>query len=689
MSKISLALVALTLCANQIDAARMVAKQHSGLSALTEQQQKLRKASKNAEASMVCRHPEIKATINADSSVDGVTDINWDSVKATAAHGMKSIDKSIATLSADIKDIEQRIADLEAAGLWGELSTDDINTMLEAACVPLAEFSGTTEGCSGAVALECGWMAPRCMDDFEFPPFEDAVAKFAEQAQAKITGHAKLSVPVFKKQCAKVFSSGECSSLCDDFATKVRAQSNTASGEVMGNKDTLDDLKAQHKTRVQELADAEAEKEACSQAETQLEAFRVQLGKLSGNYASSKSAVGRYNRGLRMRRMQLMRQIRILEEKKVLLERAKQIFAAASVQVEMRAADVAHMEAVIADLEDKLKKQMELIARIEAKIADIEAATETGRLFKIELSRVLSNAVDATVQAIHKPLELLKITPDKKIAQNFDKAEEEAAPAMKTTVRAVASFCAQADTSDALTNPLVKLEGASKELNFICVGQNWDNMIAEAQSSVKGAAKQVVDILLEEQAGVVSDNRIPVDSSMTLRMASGEPKGLRHAVAAYGGKGGTFVDGYVNPGWTVEEANGEVGTVGKMLMLYQKLGEAAELMNQQWEEANAGARALEAQIKDALAQLEKLQELLRAAIKAKEIAEENMNEAQAVVDENEVKKKQMENLVEQGEKSVAEGTEAMEAVKDALLKEHRERAAALLEVLQEMKASRK
>merc|ERR1711865_1217129 len=116
------------------------------------------------------------------------------------------------------------------------------------------------------------------------------------------------------------------------------------------------------------------------------------------------------------------------------------------------------MEGVIADLEDKLRKQMELIARIEAKIADIEAATEVGRLFKIELSRVLSNAVDTTVQAVHKPLELLKITPDKKIAANFDTAEAEAAPAMKATVRAVGSFCSQRDIADALTHPLVKLE---------------------------------------------------------------------------------------------------------------------------------------------------------------------------------------------------------------------------------------
>jgi len=526
------------------------------------------------------------------------------------------------------------------------------------------------------------------MDDFEFPPVDSVVAAFEVAAKAKITGHKKLSVPKFKEQCAKVFL-GECSSFCDEFADKVRAQADAASGAVLGNTDTLDGLRSQHKTKVQELADAEAEKEACAQAQTELEAFRVQLGKLSGNYASSKKAVNSYNRMLRMNTMRLRRQIKVLEQKRQLLARAKAIFAAAKAQVAQRQADVEHMEGVIADLEDKLRKQMELIARIEAKIADIEAATETGRLFKIELSRVLSNAVDTTVQAVHKPLELLKITPDKKIAANFDTAEAEAAPAMKATVQAVASFCAQADTSNALTNPLVKLEGSSEELNFICVGQNWDNMIAEAQSSVKGAAKQVVDILLEEQSGVVSDNRIPVDGSMTLRMASGEPKGLRHAVAAYGGKGGTFVDGYVNPGWTVEEANGEVGTVGKMLKLYQKLGEAAELMNQQFEEANAGARALEAQITEALAQLEKLQELLRQAIAAKEIAEEKMNEAQAVVDENEKIKTQMENNVKQTEAQIEEGEQKQEEVKNELLKEHRERAAALLEVLQEMKASRK
>jgi len=688
MSKLSLTLVAFTLCANQIDAARVAATEHSGVASLTVQQQKFRKAAKNAEADMVCRKPEIKETINKDKSVNGVTDINWDTVKATAADGMKQIDKSISELSGDIKEIEQKIRDLEAAGLWGELSTSDINAMLEAACAPLAEFSGVSD-CASAVDLECGWAAPKCTEEFEFPPFEATVEAFEAQAKSKITGHAKLSVPVFREQCVKVFKTGECTSLCDDFGEKVRAQADSASGEVLGNTDTLDGLKAQLKTKNQELSDAEAEKAACAQAQTQLEAFRVQLGKLSGNYASSKLAVNRYNRMLRMRRMQLAQQIKILEEKKALLVRAKAIFAAASAQVEQRQADVAHMEGVIADLEDKLKKQMELIARIEAKIADIEAATETGRLFKIELSRVLSNAVDTKIQAIHKPLELLKITSESKIAADFDKAEEDAAPAMKATVRAVASFCAQADTSAALTNPLVKLEGSSEQLNFICVGQNWDNMISEAQSSVKGAAKQVVDILEGEQSSVVSDNRVPVDSSLTLRMASGEPKGLRHAVSAYGGQGGTFVDGYVNPGWTVEEKDGAVGTVGKMLKLYQKLGEAAELMTQQWEDAQAGARALEAQIKDALEQLEKLQELLRQAIAAKEIAEANMNEAQAVVDENEQKKQQMEKAVEQTQTMVQEGSAKVEEVKDALLKEHRERAAALLEVLQELKASRK
>jgi len=456
------------------------------------------------------------------------------------------------------------------------------------------------------------------------------------------------------------------------------------SAEVLGNTDTLDEVKAKKKTRIQELADAQAEKEACSQAQTQLDAFRAQLGKLSDNYSASKSAVGRYKRTLRMRQMKLRRQLKLLEEKRVLLERAKMIFAAASAQVVQRQKDVEHMEAIIKDLEEKLKKQMELIAEIQAKIADIETATEVGRLFKLELSRTLSNAVDTLAQAIHKPLEHLKITPEVNIAKNFDDAEEGAAPAMKQTVRAVASFCKQAE--DDLTNPLVNL-GTSNKLNVICTGQDWDNMIAEAQASVKGASKQVVDLLLAEQTGVVSDNHIPVSQSMTLRVAQGEPKGLRHAVAGYGGKGGTFVDGYVNPGWAVDENNGEVGTVGKMLMLYQKLGEAAELMNQKWVEAEAGARVLEQNIRDALVQLEKLQQLLKDAIAAKEVAENNMNEAQDVVNKNEEIAQTMDAAVKTTQKDITEGQAAADAVKDELLKEHRERAAALLEVLQEMKQS--
>jgi len=448
-------------------------------------------------------------------------------------------------------------------------------------------------------------------------------------------------------------------------------------------------VKAKHKTALEQLASAKAEKEACSKSMIQLNAFRAQLGKLSTDYASSKRAVSRYSRTLRMQKMRLKRQIKILEAKKVLLARAKLIFAAASEQVRQRQADVEHMEGVLADLQAALVKQLELIATIEAKIADIDAATETGRLFKIELSRTLSNAVDILVQSIHKPLELLKVTPGKNIAADFDAAEEGAAPGMKETVRAVASYCAQEDTSNALTNPLVKLEGSAQNLNFICVGQDWNNMIAEAQASVRGAAKQVVDLLTEEQSGVASDNQVPVAASMALRAASGEPKGLRHAVAAYGGKGGTFVDAYVNPGWTVDVSDGEVGTIGKMLMLYQKLGEAAELMDQQWEEAKAGALALEVKIKEALAELERLQEVLRQAIIAKEIAEANMVEAQKVVDENEALKTRMEGQVAASEEGLKKSDEAEAAVKDELLKEHRERAAALLEVLQEMKASRK
>merc|ERR1719263_1162190 len=249
---------------------------------------------------------------------------------------------------------------------------------------------------------------------------------------------------------------------------------------------------------------------------------------------------------------------------------------------------------------------------------------------------------------------------------------------MKTTVRAIADYCSTEQVTGALTSPLIKIEGQSKALNFICVGQDWNNMIAEAQSTVKGVAKQVVDLLVLEQEGVSSDIHVPVPASAKLREANGEPKGLRHAVAAFGGQGGSFFDGYLNPGWTVDVTDGTVGSVGKMLQLYQKLGEAAEQMQKKWDEAEAHRLVLEDRKAKALEELKRLQELLRQAIEAKKIAKENMDEAQRITDE-------LQAQVDATTANLEKSRKAQADVEDSLLKEHRERAAALLQVLQELK----
>jgi len=341
------------------------------------------------------------------------------------------------------------------------------------------------------------------------------------------------------------------------------------------------------------------------------------------------------------------------------------------------------MQQVLDGLLAELKAQIALIAEIEQKISEIEAATETGALVKTELSRILNNAHDTQVMSIHKPLEGLKITTDKDLAADFDAAEEKAAPAMKSTVRAVSDYCGKQATSEALTSPLIKLAGQGKELNFICVGQDWNAMIAEAQSSVKATSKAVVDTLVLEQQGVKGDIHVPKEGVQDLREAHGEPKGLRHATATFSGKG-TFFDSYLNPGWTVEATDGAVSSIGKMLMLYQKLGEAAELMQQKWDEAEAHRIVLVGKVDEAEKELERLTELLTKAIAAKEVAEANMNEAQKVVDENQALKDKMQDVRDKTKKSSDDAKVAETAAKEALLKEHTDRAAALVQILQKM-----
>jgi hypothetical protein len=692
MSKISFLLsvcFTLSLCAHQAAAARMVAKrvsahQHVKAAGLSEKQKQLRKASEQAEASMVCRKPDVKNTINADLSVDGVTDINWDTVMATANDGMKQIEGDIDASTTEIARLDKRIDELEAMGKWNDLGASDMNEMLYAACTSFQQEGQSTGDCSWAVEGNCGWEDPALMDAFIEPPFDEPIQKFTEVAASKITGFNRLSVAAFRKQCSSVLSADMCGDLCLEFTEVVRGLHKADSAKTLGTED-LDELKAQRAAESQKLADFNAEKESCAQAHTQLEAFRAQLGKLSGNYKDAAKAVGRYKRTLRMQSMRLRRQIMILKQKKALLERAKQVFAAASQQVIERQADVDHMQAIVDDLIKQLEAQRILLEEIAQKIKEIDEATKTGRLIKSELSRIVSNAHDTQVQSIHKPLEGLKITLDRNIAQDFDTAEADAAPAMKTTVQAVAAYCSTEDVTTALTSPLVKIEGQSKALNFICVGLDWNNMIAEAQKTVKDASKQVVDLLVAEQEGVKSDIHVPVPASQALREANGEPKGLRHAVATFGGQGGSFFDGYLNPGWTVDVTDGAVGTVGKMLQLYQKLGEAAEEMQQQWDVAKAHEAVLLQKKKEAVAELERLTEKLIQAIKARDIAKEMMDEAQKVVDENQALKDQMQDQVDKSTETLAEGEKAQEEVKDALLKEHTERAAALLQILQELK----
>jgi len=693
MSRLSFfhGVLAASLLAHQISAARMAAqvsahRQLAGV-VLSEQQQQLRKASQTEEASTICRKPQIKDTINADVEVEGVIDIDWDTVQKTSEAGLAKIEKDRQTLTTDIADLDQTIKELTEAGKWAEVPDEGMDEMLLAAC-QVDQLKSANGDFSRARQFKCGY------DDYEMleandwnVPFDGPVEAFRAVATTKITGHNKLAVTRFKKHCSTTLPGKQCGFLCDAFSKIVKDLAKKESAVVLGN-DALDDVIAKRKAKNAELVAVMAEKESCIASQAQLEAFRLQLGKLSDSYDDSKSAVRVFSGKLNSQKMRLRWQIKKLAEKKALLEKAKAVFAAASAQVEARQADVAHMEKVLEELGEKLRIQLELIEKLEQRIADIDAATETGRLFKVELSRTLANAVDYNTEAFHEPLRLLGVTPGRNIAQEFDAAEVAAAPAMKDTVRAVEEYCGSERASSALTSPLIALEGTTKELNFICVGQDWNNMITEAQDVAKKDAKSIVDILLGEQSAVVADGHTDTDSSLRLREASGEPKGLRHATAIYGGQS-TFVSSYLNPGWTVGLNDGEVGEVGKMLMLYQKLGEAAELVNKNWEEAKKGAKDLQDQIAENLKELEKLQELLRQAIAAKEIAENKMNEAQQVVDENEKMKKVIEGEVETASDDLTKGEEAVDTVKDALLKEHRDRSAALLEIMQELQQMRK
>jgi hypothetical protein len=692
MSNLSLflgVLVTFGLQALQTESARVVVKQqsahaHLGRVVLSEHQQQLRKAALHTEASLVCGVPEIKSTINAAKSVRGVQGINWLSLKLTAKDGLKHIEKDFETLTLEVEELEQKIKELEEAAKWGDLPDASINEMLNAAC-RVDGFKNDDGDCGRAAEFHCGWTDQILRDEMKDIPFDAAVDAFRASAEQMFTGYKRLSGQKFGEHCWETLPNEECEDLCYSFEDIViELSTSEASATNLAERETLDGVINKHKAKTFQLQDAKAAKEDCLKAQVELDAFAAQVGMLSATVKSSQRAVSKYRRTLRTEQMQLQKQIEILEEKRKELAKAKMIFDAASAQVEARKADVARMEAELERLAKALTAQLALVARLEQKITDIEAATEAGRLFKVELSVTLENSVEITVEAIHKPLMRVGVTPERSISQDFDDAELAAAPAMKETVRAVGEFCGTERIVNALTG--MQLKGTTHQLDHICTGQDWDKMIEEAQGVVKREAEEVVGILTGEQLSVKADQKVPGQSTLKMRGVAGEPDGLGQAMAVNGGdEGGKFVKDYC-PGWAVEVSDdGGVAKVGKMLALYQELGEAFNLVTADWQLAKEGAEKLQDQIKVALVEMKKLSELLQRAIAAKEVAETNMNEAQKLVDTAEELKKMMEGKVASAQTEKEQGDQRYDDAKDALLTEHKERTAALLQMLQELK----
>jgi len=193
MSKVSLALgvlVALSFYVHQAAAARMHAKkvtleQQQGARVLSAQQLQFRKLTKAAEASLVCGNPHIKEAINADSSVDGVQDINWISIKKTAEDGLDSITKNIESLTLDIAELDQRVAELEEAGRWGELPDEAMDEMLHAAC-QTEDLKNDQGDCGRAREYGCGFNDPIFMEPpFRMPPYQEPIDAFRAMAEKK------------------------------------------------------------------------------------------------------------------------------------------------------------------------------------------------------------------------------------------------------------------------------------------------------------------------------------------------------------------------------------------------------------------------------------------------------------------------------------------------------------------------
>merc|ERR1719408_883040 len=159
-----------------------------------------------------------------------------------------------------------------------------MNEMLFAACESFQQAGQNTGDCSWAQDGDCGWSDPALMDNFIEPPWDEPIAKFRAAAEAKINGYSRLSVATFREHCGTVFSTEMCLPFCNEFSDIVKSLVSAESGKVLGNTDTLDGLKAERAAKARKKKDAEGEKDACAAALTQLDAFRAQLSKLSGDY---------------------------------------------------------------------------------------------------------------------------------------------------------------------------------------------------------------------------------------------------------------------------------------------------------------------------------------------------------------------------------------------------------------------
>jgi len=674
-SRVSLGLlVVLSLLAPLGESARMMAQKDSLYASLTATQQQFRTEALKAENSLVCGTTAIKYEINKQKDARAVRGIQWGSIEKTASDGMKDIEKNIASLTGEIVELEARLKELQESEKYGGLSPTEIDDMLKAAC-KAPGLDKNEDSCENARLTSCGWLD----DTLEDIPFEEPVNLFRAKAKETLTGYKTLDATTFGNVCAETLPGADCADLCFEFEEIVKEESQH--DENLANTETADDVAKKLTDTKAKLDEAQADKSACQKAQTQLKEFANQLGELSSTVQDSTRAVSKFKRNLRMEEKRLARQIIELEKRMAVLKTAKMIFAAASAQVQARQEEVNKMEAALAKLLLALKEQQATIARLRAKLTDIEDATDAGRIFKAELSRMLLNAVSYNTEAVTAPLHGLGLSPDQNIVKNFDDAEAAAAPAMKATVNAVGNYCGSQEVLTALTGVQVD---ASHKLDHICTGQNWNDMIDEAQATVKEEAKTVVEILVQQQSVANEDKDVPSRADLMLREASGEPKGLRHAKSLLSKNGGTFVTGYVFPGWSVTLQNGNAADVGKMLKLYQKLGEHFEVVTADWEAAKEKERELIEESEKVAAQVEELKVLLQKAIAAQQVAKEHMEKAQGLVDEAERDKTVMEGRVAKATTDKAEGDDAFNAAKDALMSEHKKRSAALLELFQEL-----